>query len=145
MDLNYWEDLPVGTILSGDEVVADRDEMIEYALKNDPLPFHISEEAAAKSHFGGLVASGGYTISLWYRASIPIMAAIALRAGYDFKMAFPTPVRPGDVLQVSQEITEQLPSTKPRQGHVVTRQALTNQDEREVLVVEVRWLVSKRP
>jgi acyl dehydratase len=46
MGLNYWEDLPVGTVLTGDEVVADRDEMVDYAMKNDPLPFHISEDAA---------------------------------------------------------------------------------------------------
>ncbi len=48
MGLTYWEDLPVGTVLRGNGVVADRDEMVEYAMKNDPLPFHISEEAAAK-------------------------------------------------------------------------------------------------
>ncbi len=144
MELSYWEDLPVGTVLIGNEVVADRDEMVEYAIQNDPLPFHISEDAAAKSHFGGLVASGGYTISLWYRSAIPIIGSIALRAGYDFKMSLPTPVRPGDKLRIRQEITEQLPSSKPGQGHVISRQALTNQDGLDALVVEVRWLVAKR-
>lgn len=145
MPMSYWEDLTVGTIVSGDVVSVDRDEMVEYALKNDPLPFHTSEEAAEQSHFGGLVASGGFTISLWYRSMIPVLETIALRAGYDFKMALPTPVRPGDRLQNHIEIIEQEPSTKPGQGHVVTRQALVNQDKAEVLVVEVRWLISKRP
>jgi acyl dehydratase len=145
MPVSYWEDLTVGTVVSGDEVPVDRDEMVEYALKNDPLPFHTSEEAAEKSHFGGLVASGGFTISLWYRSMIPVMGSIALRAGYDFKMTLPTPVRPGDRLQNHVEIIEQEPSSKPGQGHVVTRQALVNQDKAEVLVVEVRWLISRRP
>jgi acyl dehydratase len=144
MGLNYWEDLPVGTVLRGNEVVADRDEMVEYAMKNDPLPFHISEDAAATSHFGGLVASGGYTISLWYRSGIPIMGAIAVKAGYEFTMSLPTPVRPGDKLQTHIEITEQTPSSKPSQGHVVSRQALTNQDGLDALVVEGRWLLSRR-
>jgi acyl dehydratase len=138
--VSYWEDLTVETVLSGDEVPANRDEMIEYALKNDPLPFHTSEEAAAKSHFGGLVASGGFTISLWYRSMIPIMGSIALRAGYDFKMTLPTPVRPDDRVQHHVEIIEQEPSNKLGQGHVVTRQTLVNQDK-----VEVRWLISRRP
>jgi acyl dehydratase len=60
-------------------------------------------------------------------------------------MTLPTPVRSGDRLQNHVEVIEQEPSSKPGQGHVVTRQALVNQDKAEVLVVEVRWLILKRP
>ena len=145
MALMYWEDLTVGTVLKGDLVLVDRDEMIDYAVKNDPLPFHLDEESAAKSHFGGLVASGGYTITLWYRSMIPVLGTVALMAGYDFQMALPAPVRPGDKLQNHLTILEQQPASKPGRGHVVSRNALVNQDETEVLVVEVRWLIAMRP
>jgi hypothetical protein len=56
----------------GVECVANQTEMIEYALKNDPLPMHIDEQAARTSPYGALIASSGFTISLWFRSSIPI-------------------------------------------------------------------------
>jgi hypothetical protein len=49
----YFEDLEEGAVFRGDECVVDREEMLEYARKNDPLPFHLDEEAAKSSLFGG--------------------------------------------------------------------------------------------
>ena len=63
----HFEDLVEGQEFVGDEVMVDKDEMLEYARKNDPWPFHVDEEAAKASPFGGLIASGGYAISLYYR------------------------------------------------------------------------------
>src|SRR4029453_13178026 len=64
----YFEDLVEGKEFVSDEVAIDKDEMLEYARKNDPWPFHVDEEAAKASPFGGLIASGGYAISLYSRA-----------------------------------------------------------------------------
>jgi acyl dehydratase len=83
-------------ILWSDEVMADRNAMLEYALKNDPLPFHIDEAAAENSVSGGLVASGGYTITLWYRAAVRLHSTIALLAGSEFSIELPNPLRSGD-------------------------------------------------
>ena len=55
----YFDDLEVGRVFRGDECVADRDEMLEYARKNDPSPFHVDEDAARNSPYGGLIASAG--------------------------------------------------------------------------------------
>src|SRR4029077_12259621 len=77
----YFEDLEVGAVFRGDECVADKDEMLDYARKNDPSPFHVDEEAARNSPHGGLTASAGYTGTLWYRSGIPILASIAFLGG----------------------------------------------------------------
>ena len=61
----YFEDLDAGSVHLGRECTCDRDEMLEYSRRNDPWPFHVDEAAAAQSPFGGLIASGGYIVTLW--------------------------------------------------------------------------------
>ena len=67
-EIIYFEDLPVGEPIWGDEVVVNPDEMMEYNRRNDPWPIHVDPGFAAKSPFGGIIASGGYTITLLYRS-----------------------------------------------------------------------------
>ena len=140
----YWEDLGVGTVLWSDEVIADRDEMLEYAIKNDPLPFHIDEAAAARSVFGGLVASGGYTIMLWYRAAIRLHSTIALLAGNEFSVRLPHPLRPGDVVRTRYDFEESRRTSKPGRGYVTSKQQLFNQNNEPVLICKAHWIVATR-
>ena len=63
----YFEDLVVGASFLSDEVTVDHEEMLAYNRRNDPWPFHVDEAAAAQNPYGGLIASGGYTITLMYR------------------------------------------------------------------------------
>ena len=65
----YFEDLEVGSVHLGRECVCDKDEMLEFSRRNDPWPFHVDGAAAALSPYGGIVASGGYIVTLWYRFS----------------------------------------------------------------------------
>lgn len=60
----FWEDLPVGTTLDIGSTTVDRDEVIAFASKYDPQPFHLDEAAAAKSMFGKLSASGWHTCAM---------------------------------------------------------------------------------
>ena len=140
----YWEDLSVGTTLWSDKVEADREEMLEYALKNDPLPFHVDETVAANSVFGGLVASGGYTITLWYRAAVRLHSTIALLAGSEFSIKLPNPARPGDTLTTRYEVEESRRTSKPGRGYVTTNQQLLNQNDEPVLVCRAHWIVATR-
>ncbi len=140
----YWEDLSVGTTFWSDQVTADRNEMLEYAVKNDPLPFHVDEDAAEKSVFGGLVASGGYTITLWYRAAVRLHSTIALLAGSEFSIKLPNPVRAGDVLRTRYEVTESRRTSKPGRGYVTTNQQLFNQNDKPVLICTAHWIVAIR-
>jgi hypothetical protein len=60
----YYEELEEGSVHLGGECIVDKDEMLEYNRKNDPWPFHVDEEAAAQSSFGGLIASGTPSITV---------------------------------------------------------------------------------
>jgi len=63
----YFEDLVEGHVGESSEVIADHDDMVAYAERNDPYPIHVDEQFAATTPFGGLVASFGYTVSLYLR------------------------------------------------------------------------------
>ena len=60
----YFEDLQVGAETQFGSYDVTREEVIEFAQKYDPQPFHLSDEAAAETHFGSLSASGWHTASL---------------------------------------------------------------------------------
>ena len=72
MGLVYFEDINVGDCWASGEHVVDREEMLAYNRANDPWPIHVDEEAAARTPFGGLIASGGYTITIMYRLGTQI-------------------------------------------------------------------------
>jgi len=141
----YFEDLEEGTVFRGDECVADRDEMLEYARKNDPSPFHVDEEAARNSPYGGLIASAGYTVTLWYRSGIPISRSLAFLGGFEWHIKLPLPVRPGDRLHTEVEIRNKKPSSKPGRGYVTTSQKILNQDSQVVFTCECVLMIATKP
>ncbi len=69
MPIVYFEDLEVGSVHLGRDCLCDMQEMLEFSRRNDPWPFHVDEAAAARSPFGGIVASGGFIVTLWYPLS----------------------------------------------------------------------------
>src|SRR5437660_12559136 len=99
----YFEDLEVGSVHLGRECVCDKDEMLQFSRRNDPWPFHIDEDAAALSPYGGIVASGGSIVTLWYRFLVEIYnspgATWAFVGGPDVKLRFRGPVPAGDPLR----------------------------------------------
>ena len=141
----YFEDLDPGSVYWGDCCVVDKAEMLEYARVNDPLPMHVDEEAAAGSSFGGLVASGDFTLTLWLRSIIPIARRLALIAGVDWHITLPRPVRAGDTLQARFTVADKRSSSKPDRGVVKTKQELLNQDGEPVLVCEAVIVVATKP
>jgi acyl dehydratase len=140
----HFEDLKEGTVFRGDECTVQEDELLEYARRNDPLPFHLDEQAAKASPYAGVIASGGYTVTLWYRSGIPIFAQIAFLGGFDWHIKLPLPVRAGDRLQVEITIVGKRPSTKPGRGYVTTSQRLLNQDGNAVFLCDIVWIVATK-
>ena len=63
MERVYFEDLEEGQIFWGDEVLVDPHEMLACNVRNDPWPIHVDKSAAEMSPYGGIIASGGYTIT----------------------------------------------------------------------------------
>ena len=145
----YLEDLEVGGTTHFGTYQVTREEVIDFAHKYDPQPFHLSDEAAAKTHFGRLAASGWHTCAM-------TMAVIARHVveteqaglgspGID-ELRWLKPVYPGDTLSVSGEIVEARPSrSKPEMGSVRTATRVANQDGEPVLTFTSIVLMRRRP
>lgn len=63
----YWEDFAVGDVFELGEYRLERDELLAFARRYDPQPFHVDDAAAAAGPFGGLAASGWHTAAIWMR------------------------------------------------------------------------------
>jgi acyl dehydratase len=149
MRLVYFEDLHEGDVYWGDEVLVDPDEMMAYNLKNDPWPLHVDQEAAKRTPYGGIIASGGYTITLMYRSCIGINNNAETRweflGGFDWKLKFVTPVRPGDRLRVKMTIKSTRPSSKGGRGVINSVNEVLNQDGETVMSLDVVFLLATKP
>jgi acyl dehydratase len=144
-DVLYFEDLEGGAVYWGSECLVERAEIIAYAHKNDPLPMHIDEQAASTSPYGTLIASGGFTITLWYRSTAPIARRLATLGGLEWHFKLPRPVRAGDRLRTKFTVANKRLSSKPGRGVVTTAQELLNDQGESVLICEGVILVATRP
>ena len=145
MEKIFWDDLEEGSVIWGNTVVVDPEEMLEYARRNDPQPFHLDEEAAKATIFGGLIASAGYTVTLWYRSCIPILTKFEFLGGSEWLIKLSAPVRPNDRLRVRVEIKSKRASSKPGRGYVAAFHEILNQDDIVVFSCEVTWMLAIRP
>jgi acyl dehydratase len=149
VDPNYFfEDVQVGVEEVSREIVVDRDEMVSYAKANDPFLIHVDDDAAAASPFGSLIASGGFTISLWYRLlhskNRDFKRVEAALSGFDWHVTFPSPVRAGDRLHLRMTVTEKRLTSKPGRGVVTWVTSVVNQDGTTVLTIEGASLLATR-
>jgi acyl dehydratase len=143
----YLEDFAVGQKFASRRVRVDRERALAFAAEFDPQPFHLDEAAAARSIFGGLVASGWYTAAVTMRLLVQTKlnpAGGIIGAGFD-ECRFPRPVRPGDELHVECEVIEVRPSkSRPEQGLIKLRTTTLNQDDQAVLVQVANLVVPRR-
>jgi acyl dehydratase len=149
LSMIYFEDLEIGAETEFGTYNVTREEVLEFARKYDPQPFHLSDEEAAKTHFGRLSASG------WHTAAMT-MAVIARRVvgekqaglgspGID-ELRWKKPVYPGDTLHVRGRILEKTPSrSRPEMGSFRTETIVTNQDGEIVMIFISIVLIRRRP
>ena len=145
----YLEDLEVGQRTYFGSYEVTREEVLEFARKYDPQPFHLSDEAAAKTHFGRLAASGWHTcamaMAMIARQVVETEQAGLGSPGVD-ELRWLKPVYPGDTLHVSSEIVEVKPSrSKPDIGSFRTETIVSNQDDAPVLRFTSIVLMRRRP
>jgi acyl dehydratase len=145
----YLEDLELGAQTYFGSYEVTREEVLDFARKYDPQPFHLSDEAAAKTHFGRLAASGWHTCAM-------VMAVIARHVvreeqaglgspGID-ELRWLKPVYPGDTLHVRSTIVDIRPSrSKPEIGSFRSATTVTNQDDVAVLSFTSIVLMRRRP
>jgi acyl dehydratase len=126
-----FEDFTPGRVFELGTTVVDRDEMVAFARRFDPQPFHVDEEAGRKSIFGKLSASGWFTAGLWMRLYVDevLNKATALGSPGGEEVAWPAPVFAGDELRASMEVLEARRSrSRPELGLVQLRARLHRGD-----------------
>jgi len=145
----YLEDFEVGQIHRFGRYEVTRDEVLDFAGRWDPQPFHLSDEGAAKTHFGSISASG------WHTAAMTMAMVVAEQdkaddggslgaVGID-ALRWLKPVKPGDVLRIETEVLEVRPSEKrPAMGSVRNRITVFNQKDEPVMRFEPIVLYRRR-
>jgi acyl dehydratase len=119
-----FEDFRPGERFDLGSVVVDEAEMLAFARRFDPQPFHVDPEAAVHTPFGGLIASGWYTVSLFMRLYVDAVLADSTSQGSPglSELRWLFPVRAGDELRGALVVLETAPSqTRPGRGTVVLR------------------------
>ena len=146
--MNYLEDFAVGQRYGSGRLTVDKERIRSFAAEFDPQPFHLDEEAARRSIFGGLAASGWHTAAMTMRLLVQSEfkpAGGIIGAGFD-EFRWPAPVRPGDELHLEIEVLEVRPSkSRPNQGLLKIRTTTTNQKGEAVQVSVGNLIVPRRP
>jgi len=145
----YFEDIEIGKEREFGSYDVTREEVIEFATKYDPQPFHLDDEAAAKTHFGRIAASGWHTTAMTMaviaRAVVAEEQAGLGSPGID-ELRWLKPVYPGDRITVTGTILEKTPSrSKPDIGSFRTQTSVTNQKGEGVMRFTSIVLMRRRP
>lgn len=147
--MQYFEDIEVGTKSSFGRYEVTREEVIAFASKYDPQPFHLSDEAAAETFFGRLSASGWHTCAMTMSMVVANLEANSQAGlgspGID-ELRWLKPVYPGDVLRCETEILEKRASqSRPEMGSFRSRMTVFNQDDVPVMTFVSIGLIRTRP
>ena len=147
--MQYFEDIPVGMRQSFGRYEVTREEVTAFAAKYDPQPFHLSDEAAAQTHFGRLSASGWHTCAMVMAmivANLKENAQAGLGSPGVDELRWLKPVYPGDVLRCESEVLEKRRSaSRPEMGIFKSRMTVFNQDDVAVLSMISNGLIRTRP
>lgn len=144
----HYEDIEVGARQSFGNYAVTREEVVEYAAKYDPQPFHLDDEAAAKTYFGRLSASGWHTCAMTMRMLVDNMSTVQQAGlgspGID-NLRWVKPVYPGDVLRCETEVIEKRRSnSRPDMGLFKSRCRTFNQEGELVLEMVSNGLIRVR-
>jgi acyl dehydratase len=148
MTERYLEDFAVGQVFNSARTHVDKEQIVAYAKQFDPQPFHLDDEAARKTPFQGLAASGWHTAGMTMRMMLdgefkPVGGILGV--GFD-ELSWPRPVRPGDELHAKSEILEVRPSkSRPDRGMIRVRTTTYNQKDEPVMAFTGNLLVPRRP
>ena len=141
----YLEDLHVGQSWVSEPHAIDAAQIKAFAADYDPQPFHLDEQAAKKSLFQGLAASGWHTAALTMRMLVDTVPLAEGLVGAELELAWPKPTRPGMALQLFSEIVDIRPSrSKPDMAFVTMRNETRDQHGNVLQVFTVKMPVFKR-
>lgn len=127
--MKYFEDYPVGSAVECPPFTVSESEILEFARRFDAQPFHVDAEAAARSHFGGLIASGFHTCALAMKSLVDcgFFGDSGMGSPGLDEIRWRQPVRPGQSLHVRTIVLDAKRSqSKPDRGVVRHRVELLN-------------------
>lgn len=144
MPKRYFEDIREGEPLNCRSVTMRREEMVAFAQRFDPQPFHTDEDAARASIFGGLVASSLHVLSACTRVVVEAQRDVAILSGVGMdEVRLFNPVRPGDRLHVEARWTNlRRTHSRPDQGFAAITCRVTNQHGKRVVEYGYRYLLA---
>ena len=146
---NQWfEDFEVGQRFVSQGMTLTEASIIDFATRYDPQRFHIDKEAAARTHFGGIVASGFQTLGLSFRMffQLGVIRESGIGAPGIEDLKWVAPVRPGDTLHTEVEVIESRASkSKADRGVVRMRYTTRNQRGETIMTMFVPQIIARRP
>ncbi|MDB5823244.1 MAG: MaoC family dehydratase [Herminiimonas sp.] len=144
----HFEDFKVGDSLEVGSYTIGEEEIISFARQYDPQPFHVDREAATKSIYGGLIASGWQTVLIMMRTMVDNFlndSSSQGSPGVD-ELRWLRPVRPGDTLTFSTTVLTVKPSnSKPDRGIVQSEWSAKNQSGEVVATMKGMNIFLRRP
>lgn len=144
----YFEDFAPGRVIPVGSRTLGEEEIVAFARQFDPQPFHVDRDAAAKSHFGGIIASGWHTCSIMMRMMVDGFLSEAASMGSPGvdEIRWLKPVRAGDTIAVTSTVLDVRPSSsKPDRGVVHTMWEAKNQHGETVATVKGMGMFMRRP
>lgn len=153
--MKYFEDIKTGTRVELGSHTFEAEEIKRFARKYDPQVFHLDEEAAAKSHFGKLVASGWHTAAVGMRLTVDGVRRANENQKTEIMKTGPSPgirdlrwIKPvyvADTISYTTEIVELREVSRPGWGLMVTKISGTNQHDELVYSAQGAVFVARRP
>lgn len=146
-DILYFEDFEPGMTFELGERTLSKEEILAFAREFDPQPFHVDEEAAAESPFGGLVASGWHTAVVFMRlyADNLLYRTASMGSPGVEELRWLKPVRPGDTLSARLTVLDTEPSSRNAgRGTVYLYSEVFNESGETVMSMKARGLFARR-
>jgi len=143
----YFEDFTVGREFHTDGATVTESQILDFALAFDPQPFHMDLEAAKRSMFGGLIASGFHSMALSFRlfAQTRALAACSLGSPGVDELRWLKPVRPGDSLTVRGSVLgTRVSQSKPDRGFVTLHWEVFNDRGEKVMTLTCPQMILRR-
>jgi acyl dehydratase len=143
----YWDDIDVGRAFDLGPHTVELDEIISFARRYDPQPFHIDEEAARDSIYGGIIASGWHTAAIAQRLLVDgfLRRATSLGSPGIEALRWRRPVRPGDKLMLHLRVVAKNPSVKHDDwGSIDVDHTIKNQTGETVMTYRARVMLARR-
>jgi acyl dehydratase len=146
--VQYFEDIEPGRTASFGRYEVTREEVLDFAAKYDPQPFHLDDAAAAATHFGRLSASGWHTCAMTMAmlvANLKENRQAGLGSPGVDQLRWIKPVYPGDTLRCETTVLEKRRSkSRPEMGIFKSSLMVFNQHDEPVMSMVSNGLIAVR-